>query len=96
MTHSDRRRQHWNLDLPGHAGDNNDWRPSRLPVSVQMFYCSSEADTSQSLVLNSYITEVVEPSQRTGVFGKLQGYVMFGAAFGFLRGSAVYLLKCPI
>ena len=37
-----------------------------------------------SLALNSYITEVVEPSKRTGVFGRLQGCTMFGGAFGFL------------
>ncbi|KAI1845876.1 hypothetical protein JX266_007963 [Neoarthrinium moseri] len=41
------------------------------------------------LVLNTAIAEVVEPSQRTGAFGKLQGAAMFGTAVGYLQGGIV-------
>ncbi|KAL1304420.1 hypothetical protein AAFC00_003418 [Neodothiora populina] len=39
------------------------------------------------LVLNSYVTEIATPAERTGVFGRLQGCVMFGGAFGFILGG---------
>ncbi|KAF3062069.1 hypothetical protein GL218_03974 [Daldinia childiae] len=40
-------------------------------------------------VLNTAIGEVVEPWERTGFFGKLQGAVMLGTAAGFLFGGIV-------
>jgi hypothetical protein len=36
------------------------------------------------LALNSYATEVVLPSERTPVLGRVTGCVMFGPAIGFL------------
>jgi hypothetical protein len=39
------------------------------------------------LALNSFVTEVVEPSERTGALGRLQGCTMFGTAVGYLVGG---------
>ncbi|TLS30059.1 hypothetical protein PpBr36_02807 [Pyricularia pennisetigena] len=36
------------------------------------------------LIVNTIASEVVEPKQRTAVFGKLQGWIMLGQAIGFL------------
>jgi hypothetical protein len=37
-----------------------------------------------SLVVNIIAGEVVEPSRRTSVFGKLQGCIMLGQGIGYL------------
>ncbi|KAI6279460.1 hypothetical protein MCOR28_000865 [Pyricularia oryzae] len=39
------------------------------------------------LIVNTIASEVVEPKQRTAVFGKLQGCLMLGQAIGFLAGG---------
>jgi hypothetical protein len=39
------------------------------------------------LMLNSYITEIVEPKTRTGTLGQLSGCAMFGTAVGYLAGG---------
>lgn len=39
------------------------------------------------LALNSFATEVVLPSERTGTLGRLQGCAKFGTALGFLAGG---------
>jgi hypothetical protein len=41
------------------------------------------------LALNSYVTEVVEPSERTGALGKLQGCSFLGTASAYLAGGLV-------
>lgn len=41
------------------------------------------------LVLNTAAGEVVSPSQRTAMFGRLQGSVMLGTAVGYLLGGIV-------
>lgn len=41
------------------------------------------------LVLNTAAGEVVKPSERTAMFGKLQGSVMLGTAVGYLLGGLV-------
>lgn len=88
------------MDLPGHSSDHCSRRPVRLFVStrfvLRIWY--QLTDRVYRLVLNTYISEIVEPSERTGVFGKLQGCAMFGGAFGFLRKccliSFTYLWSC--
>jgi MFS family permease len=39
------------------------------------------------LALNSFVTEIVEPSERTGALGRLQGCTLFGTALGYLIGG---------
>jgi len=41
------------------------------------------------LVLNTSVAEVVAPRDRTAVFGRLQGAIMLGTAFGFLLGGVL-------
>lgn len=41
------------------------------------------------LALNSFITDVVKPDERTGALGQIQGCMMMGAAVGFLVGGVV-------
>jgi hypothetical protein len=41
------------------------------------------------LALNSYVAEVVEPSERTGALGKLQGCSFLGTASAYLAGGLV-------
>ena len=41
------------------------------------------------LVLNTFITELVEPEERTAALGRLAGCMMMGAALGFLIGGLV-------
>jgi hypothetical protein len=41
------------------------------------------------LALNSYVTEVTEPSDRTGALGKLQGCSFLGTASAYLAGGLV-------
>lgn len=50
------------------------------------------------LVLNTFITEVVEYEERTAVLGRLNGSMMFGSALGFLFGGVaaeVFGIKAP-
>lgn len=50
------------------------------------------------LVLNTYITEVVEHEGRTAALGRLNGSMMFGAASGFLLGGVLaehFGIKAP-
>ncbi|RYP76427.1 hypothetical protein DL769_003633 [Monosporascus sp. CRB-8-3] len=50
------------------------------------------------LVLNTAVSEVVVPRDRTAVFGRLQGSIMLGTAFGFLLGGilgGVYNIRRP-
>ncbi|OCL13548.1 MFS general substrate transporter [Glonium stellatum] len=50
------------------------------------------------LVLNTYITEVVEYEGRTVALGRLAGSMMFGSALGFLSGGVVaevFGIKAP-
>ena len=39
------------------------------------------------LALNSFATEIVKPSERTAMLGRLQGCAMFGTSIGFLSGG---------
>lgn len=39
------------------------------------------------LTLNSFVAEVVEPSERTTALGRLQGCALFGVAVGYLAGG---------
>ncbi|KAH8651008.1 hypothetical protein BX600DRAFT_483561 [Xylariales sp. PMI_506] len=41
------------------------------------------------MVLNTSIAELVEPTKRTGAFGRLQGVSMFGVAIGYLLGGII-------
>ncbi|KAH8889077.1 MFS general substrate transporter [Thozetella sp. PMI_491] len=41
------------------------------------------------LVLNTYMSELVTPAERTAAFGRLQGVAMLGTATGFLVGSII-------
>jgi len=41
------------------------------------------------LALNSYVSEVVEPSERTGSLGKLQGCAFIGTASAYLAGGLI-------
>ncbi|KAI1879257.1 hypothetical protein JX265_002211 [Neoarthrinium moseri] len=50
------------------------------------------------LVLNTAVSEVVSPRDRTAVFGRLQGSIMLGTAFGFLLGGVlgdIYGIRRP-
>ncbi|KAI1091252.1 hypothetical protein F5B19DRAFT_459626 [Rostrohypoxylon terebratum] len=50
------------------------------------------------LVLNTAVSELVAPKDRTAVFGRLQGSIMLGTAFGFLLGGVlgdVYNIRRP-
>ncbi|KAI1336474.1 hypothetical protein F5Y15DRAFT_393843 [Xylariaceae sp. FL0016] len=50
------------------------------------------------LVLNTAVSEVVAAKDRTAVFGRLQGSIMLGTAFGFLLGGVlgdVYNIRRP-
>ncbi|KAI1438443.1 major facilitator superfamily transporter [Xylaria sp. CBS 124048] len=50
------------------------------------------------LVLNTSVSEVVAPKDRTAVFGRLQGSTMLGTAFGYLLGGVladVYGIRRP-
>ncbi|KAI1254536.1 hypothetical protein MGN70_003941 [Eutypa lata] len=50
------------------------------------------------LVLNTAVSEVVAPRDRTAVFGRLQGSIMLGTAFGYLLGGVlgdVYNIRRP-
>jgi hypothetical protein len=39
------------------------------------------------LALNSFISEVVTPRERTASLGRLQGFALFGSAIGFMSGG---------
>lgn len=41
------------------------------------------------LALNSFITDVVQPEERTGALGRIQGCMMMGMAVGFLVGGVL-------
>lgn len=41
------------------------------------------------LALNSYVTEVIEPSERTGALGKLQGCSFLGTSIAYLAGGLI-------
>ncbi|RFU34287.1 hypothetical protein B7463_g2079, partial [Scytalidium lignicola] len=41
------------------------------------------------LALNSYVSEIVEPSERTGALGKLQGGSFLGTAIAYLAGGII-------
>jgi MFS family permease len=41
------------------------------------------------LALNSYVIEVIEPSERTGALGKLQGCTFFGTSLAYLIGGLI-------
>jgi MFS family permease len=41
------------------------------------------------LALNNFVAEVIEPSERTGALGQLQGCAMFGTSVGFLAGGLI-------
>ncbi|KAI8964325.1 MFS general substrate transporter [Daldinia sp. FL1419] len=50
------------------------------------------------LVLNTAVSELVAPKDRTAVFGRLQGSIMLGTAFGFLLGGVlgdIYNIRRP-
>ncbi|CAJ2502987.1 Uu.00g103810.m01.CDS01 [Anthostomella pinea] len=50
------------------------------------------------LVLNTAVSEVVAAKDRTAVFGRLQGSIMLGTAFGFLLGGIlgdIYGIRRP-
>jgi hypothetical protein len=41
------------------------------------------------LALNSYVIEVIDPSERTGALGKLQGCTFFGTSLAYLVGGLI-------
>lgn len=41
------------------------------------------------LALNSFVTEIVNPDERTGALGQIQGCMMLGSAIGFLIGGVI-------
>jgi MFS family permease len=58
-----------------------------MMIQITQFICMFGGPAGYLLALNTYVTEVAEPSQRTAAFGQLQGAVMFGTAFGYLLGG---------
>jgi MFS family permease len=58
-------------------------------IQTSQVICILGGPAGYLLALNTYTTELVEPSKRTGVFGQLQGCVMFGTAFGYLFGGNI-------
>lgn len=56
-------------------------------IQVTQFICALGGPAGYLLALNTFATEVAEPSKRTAIFGQLQGAVMFGTAFGYLLGG---------
>lgn len=41
------------------------------------------------LALNSFVTDIVNPEERTGALGQIQGCMMIGSAIGFLVGGVL-------
>lgn len=72
-------------------------------AGILLFQCSQMVSvlggpSGYVLVLNNYITEVVDYEARTAALGILQGCMMFGSATGFLVGgiaSDVIGIKAP-
>lgn len=58
-----------------------------MMIQITQFICALGGPAGYLLALNTFATEVSEPSQRTAVYGQLQGAVMFGTAFGYLLGG---------
>ncbi|OJD38656.1 major facilitator superfamily transporter [Diplodia corticola] len=56
-------------------------------IQSTQLICLFGGPAGYMLVLNTFISEVVSPAQRTAVFGKLQGIIMFGTALGYLLGG---------
>ncbi|KAH8896888.1 MFS general substrate transporter, partial [Thozetella sp. PMI_491] len=53
------------------------------------FVCILGGSQGYVLVANTYVTKLVKGPDQTGVLGVLQGFVMFGTAFGYLLGGVV-------
>ncbi|KAF4534420.1 MFS transporter [Lasiodiplodia theobromae] len=67
-------------------------------IQTTQLICLFGGPAGYMLVLNTFISEVVTPSQRTAVFGKLQGIIMFGTALGYLLGGVsgdVFGIQAP-
>lgn len=72
-------------------------------AGILLFQCSQIVSviggpSGYILVLNSYITEVVDHEARTAALGILQGNMLFGSASGFLLGGLVsdaFGIKAP-
>lgn len=72
-------------------------------AGILLFQCSQivgiiGGPAGYVLVLNNYITEVVDHEARTGALGILQGNMLFGSASGFLLGGLVsdaFGIKAP-
>ncbi|KAH7031820.1 major facilitator superfamily transporter [Macrophomina phaseolina] len=56
-------------------------------IQSTQLICLFGGPAGYMLVLNTFISEVVAPADRTAVFGKLQGIIMFGVALGYLLGG---------
>ncbi|GME25432.1 Major facilitator superfamily [Neofusicoccum parvum] len=56
-------------------------------IQTTQLICLLGGPAGYMLVLNTFISELVPSSDRTAVFGKLQGAMMFGIAIGYLMGG---------
>lgn len=56
-------------------------------IQTTQLICLFGGPAGYMLVLNTFISEVVSPVDRTAVFGQLQGIIMFGVALGYLLGG---------
>ncbi|KAL1638792.1 hypothetical protein SLS58_008606 [Diplodia intermedia] len=67
-------------------------------IQTTQLICLFGGPAGYMLVLNTFISEIVTPAQRTAVFGKLQGIIMFGTALGYLLGGVsgdVFGIQAP-
>lgn len=62
-------------------------RPGVLLIQSTQIVGLLAGSAGHLLCLNTAAGEVVNPSERTGMFGKLQGAVMLGTAAGYLLGG---------
>ncbi|KKY15404.1 putative major facilitator superfamily transporter [Diplodia seriata] len=67
-------------------------------IQTTQLICLFGGPAGYMLVLNTFVSEIVTPAQRTAVFGKLQGIIMFGTALGYLLGGVsgdVFGIQAP-
>ncbi|CZT12526.1 uncharacterized protein RCO7_07667 [Rhynchosporium graminicola] len=58
-------------------------------IQASQIICIIGGPAGYLLALNSYVAEILEPSERTGALGKLQGCSFLGTALAFLLGGVL-------